>query len=83
VDNRDTIRRIKAAVAGGSIPSVFRPADVNKALKIHWAGTFLPKHRVGNPGVKRALMNPDLGLLSFAKNSGVDRLTLDDSHFLR
>lgn len=19
-------------------------------LKIHWAGTFLPKHRVGNPG---------------------------------
>ena len=50
MDDRDTIRRIKAAVASGSIPSVFRPADVNKALKIHWAGTFLPKHRVGNPG---------------------------------
>jgi hypothetical protein len=73
VDDRDTIRRMKAFV---------RSADVNKALKIHW-GTFLPKHRVGNPGVKGALMNPDLGLLSFAKNSGVDRLTLDDSHFLR
>lgn len=24
--------------------------DVNKALGIHWAGVFLPKHRVGNPG---------------------------------
>lgn len=23
---------------------------VNRVLKISWAGTFLPKHRVGNPG---------------------------------
>jgi hypothetical protein len=28
----------------------FTPAQVNKALSIHWAGTFLPKHRAGNPG---------------------------------
>jgi hypothetical protein len=28
----------------------FTPADVNRTLKIDWAGTFLPKHRKGNPG---------------------------------
>jgi hypothetical protein len=49
MDDRDTIRRIKHGVAAGSIPATFKPADVNKALKIHWAGTFLPKH-LGNPG---------------------------------
>ncbi|HEX4134448.1 MAG TPA: hypothetical protein VHY84_07565 [Bryobacteraceae bacterium] len=26
------------------------PINVNWALSIDWAGTFLPKHRVGNPG---------------------------------
>jgi len=26
------------------------PKDVNRKLKIDWAGTFLPKHRKGNPG---------------------------------
>jgi hypothetical protein len=50
MDDRNTIRRIKEAVADGEIPKMFTPADVNKALQIHWAGTFLPKHRVGNPG---------------------------------
>jgi hypothetical protein len=34
----------------GKLHAVFSPADVNAALGIHWAGTFLPKHRVGNPG---------------------------------
>jgi len=32
------------------VESAVTPEDVNKALSIHWAGTFLPKHRVGNPG---------------------------------
>jgi hypothetical protein len=50
MDDRDTIRRIKEGVAKGVIPVVFKPADVNRALKIHWAGVFLPKHRIGNPG---------------------------------
>jgi hypothetical protein len=48
--DRDTVRRIKEGVATGAIPAVFKPADVNKVLKIAWAGVFLPKHRVGNPG---------------------------------
>ena len=50
MDERDTIRRIKQAVATGKIPDTFKPADVNAALKIDWAGVFLPKHRDGNPG---------------------------------
>ncbi len=47
---RDTIRRIREAVQTDRLPRQFTPADVNKVLSIHWAGTFLPKHRVGNPG---------------------------------
>jgi len=50
VDERDTIRRIRQAVAAGKSPQTFKPADVNGALKIAWAGVFLPKHRKGNPG---------------------------------
>ena len=50
MEERSTIRRIKEAVNRGAIPLVFKPADVNKALEIDWAGVFLPKHRVGNPG---------------------------------
>ena len=50
MDDRNTIRRIKQGVADGKIPAVFKPADVNKALKIDWAGVFLPQHREGNPG---------------------------------
>lgn len=50
MDDRDTIRRIKQGVADGQIPALFKPADVDKALKIDWAGVFLPKHREGNPG---------------------------------
>jgi hypothetical protein len=47
---RDTIRRIREAVDSGRLPAIFGPAEVNKVLSIHWAGTFLPKHRAGNPG---------------------------------
>lgn len=49
---RQTIRNIREAVHDGRLPKTFSPAQVNRVLKIHWAGTFLPKHRVGNPGGK-------------------------------
>ena len=48
---RDTMRKIRQAVSNDRLPKGgFTPAQVNMALGIHWAGTFLPKHRVGNPG---------------------------------
>ena len=47
---RETIRRIREAVRSGRLSFTFTPADVNRALAIRWGGTFLPKHRVGNPG---------------------------------
>lgn len=47
---RTTVRRICEVVREGAIPSEFTPSQVNTALGINWAGTFLPKHRVGNPG---------------------------------
>ena len=47
---RVTIRKIREAVRTGGLPPQFTPADVDKALHIHWAGTFLSKHRIGNPG---------------------------------
>lgn len=47
---RDTIRLIRQALKSGRLGSRFTPSDVNRSLSIHWAGTFLPKHRVGNPG---------------------------------
>ena len=46
----ESIRRIRDAVSRGLLEEPFSPRDVNCALGIHWAGTFLPKHRVGNPG---------------------------------
>jgi hypothetical protein len=51
----NTIRLIREAVAAGRIPVQFTPSDVDAALGIDWAGTFLPKHRVGNPGKNTAL----------------------------
>lgn len=45
-----TIHAIRTAVANRQLPSVFSPADVNRVLQIKFAGVFLPKHRVGNPG---------------------------------
>jgi hypothetical protein len=50
-----TIRRIRELVRLGKLVEPFTVADVNTALGIHWAGTFLPKHRVGNPGHNTAL----------------------------
>ena len=47
---RETIRRIRAAVRVGKLHEPFKASEVNKLLGIHWAGTFLPKHRVENPG---------------------------------
>jgi len=44
------MRRIGEAVKSGTLTEPFRAADVNRALKIHYAGVFLPKHRIGNPG---------------------------------
>ncbi len=48
--DRETIRRIRDAVRSGRLGIRFTPAEVNRVLGIDWAGTFLPKHRVGNPG---------------------------------
>jgi hypothetical protein len=45
-----TIRSIREAVTKRLLSESFGPSDVNKALGIGYAGTFLPKHRVGNPG---------------------------------
>jgi hypothetical protein len=45
-----TIQCIRAAVASGRIGQVFSPKEVNDACGITYAGTFLPKHRIGNPG---------------------------------
>jgi hypothetical protein len=47
---RATIRGIREAVASGRLPGEFTPAQVNRVLGVTWAGTFLPKHRVDNPG---------------------------------
>ena len=45
-----TVRRIRKAVREGVISIEFTSAQVNTALGINWAGTFLPIHRIGNPG---------------------------------
>ena len=45
-----TIRAIRNAVHGGELHEPFNAASVNAALGITYAGTFLPKHRRGNPG---------------------------------
>ena len=47
---RNTIKRIRKCLEVGKITAEFTPAQVNAALGINWAGTFLPKHRIGNPG---------------------------------
>ena len=46
----DTIRLIREAVLHRHLGQPFGPRHVNQALGIDWAGTFLPKHRVGNTG---------------------------------
>ncbi|MGH9461339.1 MAG: hypothetical protein ACRD1X_08975 [Vicinamibacteria bacterium] len=47
---RETIRKIREAARTQRLGREFTAVEVNAILKIHWAGTFLPKHRVGNPG---------------------------------
>jgi hypothetical protein len=47
-----TIRLIREAVRNGTLKEPFKPADVNRVLNVSFAGNFLPKHRVGNPGIK-------------------------------
>lgn len=47
---RNTMRGIREAIERGRLVQPFRPAGVNRALHIDYAGVFLPKHRVGNPG---------------------------------
>jgi hypothetical protein len=47
---RETIRRIRQAVAAGHLKEPFRAGAVNSILNIGYAGVFLPKHRIGNPG---------------------------------
>ena len=51
----NTLRDIRDAVKGGLLKERFRAAEVNIALTITYAGVFLPKHRVGNPGGNTAL----------------------------
>ena len=41
---RETTRRIREAVKNGTLTEPFRAADVNRELKIRYAGVFLPKH---------------------------------------
>lgn len=47
---RWTMQEIRKAIATGRLKEPFRAADVNRALGITYAGTFLPKHRENNPG---------------------------------
>ena len=47
------IEEIRAAVEAGRLKEPFSPADVIQAgveCAASTPGTFLPKHRVGNPG---------------------------------
>ena len=44
-----TIGRIRAAVEARNLPREFKPSQGNRAIGISWTGSFLPKHRVGNP----------------------------------
>lgn len=46
---KETARKIREAVHSGTLPPHFTGVQVNKVPGIHWAGNFLPKHRVGNP----------------------------------
>lgn len=47
---KQTFASIQSAVNSGRLGTPFKPSDVNRVLKITFAATFLPKHRVGNPG---------------------------------
>ena len=66
-----TIRRIRDLVRRQVLHEPFSSRDVDNALGIQWAGTFLPKHRVDNPGgdtelFVRVSLSPALYRLSSA-----------------
>jgi hypothetical protein len=44
VQEGETIQAIRSAVRRQALKQPFSAADVNKALRITFAGTFLPKH---------------------------------------
>lgn len=44
-----TIRLIRQAVEESVLPDRFSASEVNEALGITYASTFLPKHRLCNP----------------------------------
>jgi hypothetical protein len=46
------MRKIRDAVGVGKLGEQFKPTEVNNVIGITYAGVFLPKHRVGNPGFK-------------------------------
>jgi hypothetical protein len=50
VQGKWTIQAIRSASASGQLEPEFLSSNVNDALGIAYAGTFLPKHRVGNLG---------------------------------
>ena len=54
MNDRRLIREIRLAVATGELVEPFRARDIIDTKSIECApstpGTFLPKHRVGNPG---------------------------------
>ena len=49
---RETIRKIRQAVQQGRLPEPFTAQEVHQTagIPLSTARTFLPKHRVGNPG---------------------------------
>jgi hypothetical protein len=49
---RVTMSQIREVLKTGQLREPFRAKDVNRAIGITFAGVFLPKHRVGNPGMK-------------------------------
>ena len=46
------IKTIREAIQQKLLAEPFTPAEGNQAVGITYAGNFLPKHRVGNPGHK-------------------------------
>lgn len=59
---RETIRRIRRAVADGKITEPFRTKTLNVALGINWAGVFLAKHCVGTGSSTGLFVRMERGL---------------------
>jgi hypothetical protein len=58
----ETIQMIRAAIGDGRLGPTFRAADVNAAIGITFAGTFLPKHCVGNGKTTELFVKLERGL---------------------